>query len=246
MRLTTPVLLLLPLAYPVLALKAHDFKTCSQSGFCRRGRALAERAYTTEPTWHSPYSVVPSSIALSTSTSSFVSAVTSELYPNINFELEVRVHEDGVVRVRMDEVGGLRKRYDEAASWALVREPTLKNARDVKWVQGPKEVKGSFNGVEIRVQYQPLRISLWRDGREEVVLNGKALFHMEHFRVKEEKKEPEPAAEGAEQVVLQAPVKSTAWFEGEDEDGWWSETFSTWTDNKPKGTCMSAYKSSAD
>lgn len=237
MRLTTSVLLLLPLAHPLFALKAHDFKTCSQSGFCRRGRALAERASTTGSSWHSPYSVVPASIALSSTTSSFTSSVKSELYPDIHFELEVRIHEDGVVRVRMDEVKGLKKRYDEAASWALVREPTLKKAGDVKWVQGAKAVRGTFDGIEVQVTYQPLRISLLRNGREEVVLNGKDLLHMEHFRNKEEKKEPEPVegVEGAEQVVLQAPVKPTAWFEGEDEDAWWEETFSTWTDNKPKG-----------
>jgi len=98
-----------------VAFKAGDFKTCSQSGFCRRGRALADRAKDNANTWRSPYSVDPQSLSLASDRSSLTAAVKSALYPDINFSLEVDVHEDGVVRVRMDEASGLRKRYDEAA-----------------------------------------------------------------------------------------------------------------------------------
>src|SRR5579863_2136063 len=116
-------LLLLSYIPTVATFKASDFKTCSQSGFCRRGRALAARANDNVDSWRSPYSVDAQSLLLASGRASLTAAVKSELYPNIKFTLEVHVHEDGVVRVRMDEVGGLRKRYDEAAKWALVTEP---------------------------------------------------------------------------------------------------------------------------
>ena len=69
-------------------------------------------------------------------------------------------------------------------------------------------------------------------------MNGGGLLHMEHFR---EKKGPTPGAEAAAegeaaQQVLEV-ANPAAWFEGE-EDGWWEERFSSWTDSKPKGKHM--------
>jgi alpha 1,3-glucosidase len=220
-----------------VAFKAHDFKTCSQAGFCRRGRALSTRAKEAS-TWTSPYSIQPDSINISDGQAKFTATVISSLYPEINFGLDVRIQEDGVVRVRMDEVDGLRKRYDEAASWALIAEPNLSD--HVKWMKGKKSLKavyGEKNDIEVVVAYQPLRVSLLRSGKEQIVLNGQGLLHMEHFRTKVEqnKTEENPPVEGE---AGQAPLKAEnprAWFEGDTEDDYWEETFSSWTDSKPKG-----------
>ncbi|KAF8661490.1 hypothetical protein AX16_001327 [Volvariella volvacea WC 439] len=234
-----------------LAVKQHDFKTCSQAGFCRRGRALSARAKAAGASWNSPYSVDPSSVTVASDRATVTAAVKSSLYPEINFGLELRVHEDGVVRVRMDEVRGMRKRYDEAASWALISEPVISN--QVKWSAGKDDLRakyGSNKELEVVVNYQPLTVTLLRDGKQQVVLNGQGLLHMEHFRdkaleVQEETPEGETVSvEDAEnlptgddsQAVLQAEeVDPNAWFEGEEEDAWWEETFSSWTDSKPKG-----------
>lgn len=225
----------------VFAVKSEDFKKCSDAGFCRRGRALAARANEAGSAWRSPYSLNPSSIA--TGKASLTAAVISSLYPDIKFSLDVHIHEDGVARVRMDEVDGLRKRYDEAASYALISEPKF---GDVEWVQSKKDIRAQFGDkkqLELRVAYEPLKIALLRNGREEIVLNGGGLLHMEHFRVKEEKIEVENKTEtageqspDAAQQVLQ--INPRAWFEGDGEDGWWSETFKSWTDTKPKGMAM--------
>jgi alpha 1,3-glucosidase len=130
------------LAVPdALAVKSHDFKTCSQAGFCRRGRALSARAAEAKA-WKSPYSVDVSSIAITPDKAVFTAGVHSSLYPDIHFGLELRVHEDGVVRVRLDEVNGLRKRYDEAASWALIAEPKI--SQDITWTAGKKDIRVSF------------------------------------------------------------------------------------------------------
>ena len=230
-----------------LAFKAHDFKTCSQSGFCRRGRALSARAKEAKSTWVSPYSVEPASVSISANQGVFSAAVKSSLYPDINFSLEVRIQDDGVARVRMDEIGGLRKRYDEAASWALIAEPTI--SKDVKWTTGKKDTRavyGQKKDIEVVVQHQPLRISLLRNGKEQIVLNGEGLLHMEHYRNKveapttTEEPEPEPLeGEGSPkepegQTVLKVE-NPRAWFEGDSEDALFEETFSSWTDSKPKG-----------
>ncbi|KAG8873007.1 hypothetical protein FRB97_007127 [Tulasnella sp. 331] len=229
------------------ALKAEDFKLCKDAAFCRRGRALAGRALEAGPSsWRSPYSLDKSAIAFSSTKASFTVPVKSNIHPDVNFSLEVRVHEDGVVRVRMDEVytsASKWKRYDEAAQWALTREPTL--ASKVDWKVGSKDVKATYNGVEVVVTYEPLKVVLRRDGKDEIVLNGEGLLHMEHFREKpapEAKVEAEavpPEAVGGpeEQVVVEPPkpVKTSAWFEGEEDDGYWEEVWKGWTDSKPKG-----------
>ena len=234
-----------------LAVKSQDFKTCSQSGFCRRGRALSARAKEAKSSWKSPYSIDSSSVAISHDQASVKAAVKSSLYPDIKFELEVRVHNDGVVRVRMDEVDGLRKRYDEAASWALISEPVV--SKSVQWSAGKKDIRVTYGDKkehEVVVVHEPLRIMLLRDGKVQVDLNGQGLLHMEHFRSKtpEVTKTEEAAAvpeEGVDeeasdaQVPMQAPEETEpnprAWFEGDSEDAYWEETFSSWTDSKPKG-----------
>jgi alpha 1,3-glucosidase len=240
------LLLLLP-TRSVVAVKEHDFKKCHESAFCRRGRALADRAaeyVKSGDKWKSPYSLDASTIVLEDGGSRFTGRVRSSLYPEIKFELDVRVHEDGVVRVRMDEREGLRKRYDEAASWALLKEPGLSPSS--KWSVGKREVKVAYGEkkerVEVTVEFEPLVVRMKRNGKDQVVLNGQGLLHMEHFREKveakveevEAKSEEVPLAEGEEaQKVIQLPPN--AWFEGATEDGLWQETWKSWTDTKPKG-----------
>ncbi|KAI0644926.1 alpha-glucosidase [Trametes meyenii] len=238
---TLLVLAALPAA---LAVKTHDFKTCSQAGFCRRGRALSARA-AENPSWKSPYSVDASSVTLSPDQASFTAAVKSSLYPEVNFGLDVRIHEDGVVRVRLDEIDGLRKRYDEAASWALLEAPKVSNA--IQWLVARDSVRAKYGpkkDVEVAVTFEPLKITLSRSGKEQVVLNGRGLLHMEHYRTKESTEggqieepaqlEDNPNVDNSQTVLGQAQ-SDTAWFEGEGEDGWWEETFNGFTDTKPRG-----------
>jgi alpha 1,3-glucosidase len=144
------------------------------------------------------------------------------------------IHEEGIVRVRMDEEDGLRKRYNEAAQWALIGEPLLNE--DVIWKMDggkAKAVYGPKKDMVLVVDFNPLKITLFRGGVEQVVLNGRGLLHMEHFRTKEDPK-PAEHIEGEGQSVLQ--VNPAAWFEGDTQDAFWDETFSSWTDTKPKGT----------
>ncbi|KAK2464434.1 hypothetical protein APHAL10511_003582 [Amanita phalloides] len=208
------------------------FKNWSQVGFCRRGRNLAMRAKKAGNDWKSPYSIV----AVDANEGAVLkAAVKSSLYPEINFSLDIRIHDDGVVRMRMDEVGGLRKRYDETSSWALVSEPTI--SKTVKWEEGKEDVRASFGEkreFEIEVEYAPLKVKLLRGGKDQVVLNGRGLLHMEHFRTKQVKEaKSEESAVAAAQA--HSSTKPGSWFEGDIEDDLWEETFSSWTDTKPKG-----------
>jgi hypothetical protein len=170
------------------------------------------------------------------------------LYPGIKFELDVRVHTDGVVRVRMDEKEGLRKRYDGAASWALLKEPTP--SPSLKWDVGKSQGKvayGDKDRVEVTVEFEPLVLRMRRNGKDQVVLNGRGLLRMEHFRRREAG--PTEAEDGAVPVAEDedrqtvTPLPPNAWFDGDTEDGFWEEQWNSWIDTKPKGVFnYSAYR----
>lgn len=232
---------ILPFLLPsTVAVKTHDWKTCKDSAFCRRGRALGGRAREVT-NWQSPYSIDPTSVVIASNEGVASASVKNSLYPDIKFQLDLQVLRDGVVRVRMDEVGGLRKRYDEATSWALVTEPEV--STEVEWTVEKNTLRATYgekSDITVSVAFQPLKISLLRSGKEEVVLNGEGLLHMEHFRTKApeldatEENVPEEGSDDDEPVQKVMEINPRLWFEGE-EDGWWEEKFGTWTDKKPKG-----------
>lgn len=227
-----------------LAFKRESFKTCDQSGFCRRGRALSARAHAVGESWQSPYYIDPSSILRDPTDAFFTAIVKSTIYPDIKFSLEVRAHKDGVIRVRMDEVSRLRRHYDEAASWALVRDPPLSKSSRVRWLVGKDETRTRYDlqgtTFEVAVQYNPLKVTFYKNGEEQVVLNGRGLLHMEHFRVQQDT-QPLAQIEGAEGEQVPFHVNNAAWFEGEQQDVWWEETWLTWTDSKPKGKVLASH-----
>ncbi|CCO30244.1 alpha 1,3-glucosidase [Rhizoctonia solani AG-1 IB] len=235
MRLSTQLVLLAAVAEVALGVRHSDFKSCSQSGFCRRGRAISKRADEAGAKWASPYTIDTTNLRVSADRSKITVPVKSSLHPDIKFQLSVVVHEDGTARVRMDEVDGLKKRYDGAADWALASIPEV---RGVDWKPVDGGVEGRWDGILLRVTYEPLLIELIRDGRIEMSVNGRGLLHMEHFRNKPEPKVEEAVAEGAEseqKVIKEPEPKINAWFEGDTEDDYWEETFKSWTDSKPKG-----------
>ncbi|KLO09715.1 glycoside hydrolase family 31 protein [Schizopora paradoxa] len=234
-------LLFLYCSLTVSALKTGDWKTCSQSAFCRRGRALAGRAKEAGANWKSPYAIEPTSVVVAADEAAFSAAVKSSIYPDITFKLDLQVLDDGVVRVRMDEVDGLRQRYNEASNWALNSEPSV--SKQIEWTVGKGDVRavyGAKKDISVVVNFSPLKITLLRGGKEEIVLNGEGLLHLEHFRNKAEPppaptEVPEEGLDGEEEAQQVMEVNSaSSWFEGEP-DGYWEESFLSWTDKKPKG-----------
>ncbi|KAN0130741.1 hypothetical protein V8E53_011416 [Lactarius tabidus] len=135
----------------------------------------------------------------------------------------------------MDEVDGLRKRYDEASKWALAAEPSISTG--IQWKVGASQAHAAFGQQlehEVIANFKPLRVVLNRNGREQVVVNGRGLLHMEHFREKTiEEPKVETSEEGSEmQEVLK--VNPNAWFEDDSEDAYGEESFVSWEDTKPK------------
>jgi len=237
----TAMLLVLWLAVlPLLTLgvKHEDFKTCSQSSFCRRLRSIGTRQSEAPKTFSSPYSL--GEPIASTNEASWTWPLQSGLYPGISFELRVDVLAEGggIVRVRADEVGSTTpwKRYNETAKWVLVNEnPAISTSSAVKLSSSRGVDTIAYNdGLSIQVERYPFKLTQLRNGKPEIVLNDRSLFHMEHFRNKELEKQEEILSEG-EQVVLKGGEMDRSWFEEHDKD-MFEEKFRSWTDSKPKGT----------
>ncbi|SGY21788.1 BQ5605_C016g08274 [Microbotryum silenes-dioicae] len=226
----------------VIAVKKQDFKTCEQSGFCNRNRQLADRAIDASSTWKSPYSIAsPPRFEAGR----YIASVKNALFPLIGFRLEIRFQNDGLARVIVDEVDGLRQRYNETASWALVQEPVLDlddahysveiDAKQSTISYGPPQ-----HDQQVQVQHDPLLITFLRDGQPHILLNERGLFNMEHFRVKP------IAGQDQGEVVIQdpdhpteqtviVPDKAYPGFLPTSDDGMWEESFNGKQDSKPKG-----------
>jgi alpha 1,3-glucosidase len=232
-----------------LGAKHGDFKTCSQSSFCRRLRSLSQRS--TASGFHSPYSLgqgQQSDISQKDG-ASWTFPLNTELYPEIKFALTVDFLEngDGIARLRVDEVDSKLpwKRYNEAAKWALVDEtPVLTSIGNVRKVssKGRTSFKyGPGHSLELVIDRSHFKVTFRRDGSDIMYINERGLFHMEHFRAKDEQQPAEAvdgaaAPEGDQQVFSAKPTHGdTTWFEGEPNGELWEERFSKWTDSKPKG-----------
>ncbi|KAH0150207.1 hypothetical protein KCU67_g3479, partial [Aureobasidium melanogenum] len=50
---------------PAVSVKHENFKTCDQSGFCKRNRAYADSAASLSSSWTSPYALDSASITFS-------------------------------------------------------------------------------------------------------------------------------------------------------------------------------------
>ena len=100
---------------------------------------------------------------------------------------------------------------------------------------------------EMHIEHAPLRISFLRDGIVQMILNERALLHMEHFRAKPEDGLPKTDEQRAAHLQSRVhdlkqrhPTASAStidmWskFETPDE-GEWEESWGGVADSKPKG-----------
>lgn len=206
--------------------KRENWKTCEQSGFCRRNRALADEAAAAGSAWTSPYELDAGTVVL---VEGQLKGTIWKTVPGndgrIELPLVISFMESGVARIQIDEARrqkgeielrgdskARKERYNEAGKWALVGEPTLnenvilENAEDYsKVLNGPHE---------IIINHKPFGIRFLRDGETHVVFNERNLMNIEHWRPKPEQKEGEEAPK---------------------DMGEWEETFGGNTDSKPRG-----------
>ena len=223
-------------------MKHEAFKTCEQSGFCKRNRAYADNVATLGNSWTSPYTLSSKSLKVDNGciTGTLLKSLR-EGSQSVELPMKITFLQSGAARITIDEKkrrqGDIelrhgsqarKERYDEASKWAIVGGE--KPDRSAKVDTSSKETivnYGPDNRYRAVISHSPFSIDFFRDDQVHVQLNGKGLINMEQWRPKVEKaeiKEGEEPKEGEQSVE-----------QGEDESTWWEETFGGNTDSKPKG-----------
>ena len=219
-----------------MSVKKENFKTCDQSGFCKRNRAYADTASTTS-NFQSPYKLDSTSVKLEKGV--LTATVLKSLSPseNVRLPLTVSFLESGVARVTMDEEKrqkgeielrhgskARKERYNEAEKWAIVGGTKVSNGAAVREADdsATRVAYGPESKFEAVITHSPFGLEFKRDGETQIKFNDRGFLNMEHWRPKVDKPKP---AEGEEN-------KEPA---GEDESTWWEESFGGNTDSKPRG-----------
>jgi alpha 1,3-glucosidase len=233
----------------VVTVKHENFKTCDQSGFCKRNRQFADDATATRH-WASPYALDPATLAFKDGQLSAVVLKTlKEGEEQVRLPLIVTFLESGVARVTLDEEkrqkGDIvmrhdskvrKERYNEAGKWALVGGLDIAKgaALSEKAEDGfTKVIYGEGGKHQAIIRHQPFSVEFQRDGETHVKFNQQGLLNMEHWRQKTEQPPAEEKKEGEEEKKEDETKVEEP--KGEDESTWWEESFGGNTDSKPRG-----------
>ena len=222
-------------------MKHENFKTCDQSGFCKRNRAYADEATARGSSWASPYTLDPSTISVKQGQlQGIVSKSVGDGAGIVRLPLTITFLDSGVARVTVDEEkrqkgdidlrhGSVarKERYNEVSKWALLGglDPN-QGAKGSLREDATTVTYGPDNTFKAVVYHFPFAIDFYRGDQIHVKLNGKGLMSFDHWRPKIEKETKEGEGEAAEQATTEVV---------EDESTWWEETFGGNTDSKPKG-----------
>ena len=222
--------------------KHANFKTCDQSGFCKRNRAYADSVAAQSSSWTSPYNIDAQTLIVKDGVLMAKILKTVESSEPVQLPLAITFLKSGTVRVTIDEAKrqsneielrhgsqARKERYNEASKWAIVGDLT---GAEVRVASRDKE--GTTIQYGPGMQYQaiirnsPFSVEFVRDEQIHVKLNGQGLMNMEHWRPKVEKVKKE-VEEGETEEPEQVPDDTV------DESTWWEESFGGNTDSKPKG-----------
>ena len=227
--------------------KHENFKTCDQSGFCKRNRALADAAIAQGSSWISPYRIDPQTLTAKDGqiTGIVLKDVENSTEP-IRLPLVISFLKSGAVRITIDEAKrqteeiqlrhesqARKERYNEASGWTIVGGLSLGSSRTSSSdAEGTTIQYGPEKKYKAVIRHSPFKIDFERDGQVQMRLNGQGFMNMEHWRqqipkVKEDVKEGETTEGGLK--------PDTGTENAIDDSTWWEESFGGNTDSKPRG-----------
>lgn len=194
-----------------------NFKSCNDSGFCKRNR-------NTKP-GESPYNV-----QLSTVKSTSPSRVEAEVINSKNgvvLRLELIALEEGVLRMRLNEKESAVARFEP-------KEALLESIQESDLHLESKDDSSftvTFGKHRAVVRATPLVVEVYSNGQLVLVANARGLLRFEHYRPRGASND---AGEAAGDSQNEAEKEDKPKDDG-DMEGAWEETFKGHTDSKKHG-----------
>src|SRR5690606_579535 len=153
-KFLTSTLLLLSVFDTAVAVKRENFKTCSQSGFCKRNRALADEAAAAGAKWDPSYEIDTKSIQIGEGQFRANIEETVEDGVKVDLPMVISCLQNGGARVQIDEKRrqegkielrndskARKERYNEAGKWALISDPEIDEQTEFTEDDGLMKVK---------------------------------------------------------------------------------------------------------
>lgn len=164
----------------------NNFKTCDQSSFCRRLRAVKPG--------ESKYEIDLDSLQV---TDNSVDAKLLNTEAGVLFKFSLTAINGNIFRIQVDEASPLYQRY--RPQFALNGEPQVSKLEVLE--RSKDSVSITYNKNKVIIHARPLKIEFFENGELVSVVNGRGLFTFEHYR----KKQEQTNEEGQENQVAEDP-----------------------------------------
>nr|WBW70124.1 venom protein [Lampona murina] len=210
-----PVITFLLLQICVRSVDRSNFKTCEQSGFCKRHRNIQPG--------HSPYHLDMNSFKVNPTQ---IEGVIVNTQNGVTLKLDIIALKNNMLRLKVTELDPIRPRFE--AKEALVAEPEESNLQVVS--QDNEKMVISFGPNKAILTGSPFRLDVFSGDQLVISANARGLMKFEQYRFKSN-----PTANEQEGNDIQQQQPPVSPEEEQFKDTLWEETFKGHTDSKPNG-----------
>ncbi|XP_057707085.1 neutral alpha-glucosidase AB isoform X1 [Corythoichthys intestinalis] len=219
-----------------LAVDRANFKTCDQSAFCKRQRALTPG--------ESPYRALLETMEL---TSTRLTLQLKNDKNKVRLLLELYRLQGNITRVKINELKPLKPRYEVPD--VLIQEPPTEPLSLLSQDENGVVLSLGAESQRVIVSARPFRLDIM-EGRDVLLsLNSRGLLAFEHLRLRKDtfsylitskfasvwNNVKGVFSRQADQEAEDSDPENEAILEEKDEDGMWDEMFKSFSDSKPNG-----------
>uniref|UniRef100_A0A672J470 Neutral alpha-glucosidase AB n=1 Tax=Salarias fasciatus TaxID=181472 RepID=A0A672J470_SALFA len=199
------------------AVDRGNFKTCDQSAFCKRQRALKPG--------ESPYRALLETMEL-TNTRLTLQLINDN--NKVRLLLELYRLQGNITRVKINELKPLKPRYEVPD--VLIREPPTEPLSILSQDENGVVLSLGAESQRVIISARPFRLDIMEGSDVLMSLNSRGLLAFEHLRMRKDTSQADPEGEKKEETD-----PTTKEEEEKVEDGMWEETFKSHSDGKPNG-----------
>uniref|UniRef100_A0A3B3CK28 Glucosidase II alpha subunit b n=2 Tax=Oryzias melastigma TaxID=30732 RepID=A0A3B3CK28_ORYME len=203
------------------AVDRGNFKTCDQSAFCKRQRALKPG--------ESPYRALLETMEL-TNTRLTLQLINDN--NKVRLLLELYRLQGNITRVKINELKPLKPRYEVPD--VLIRDPPTEPLSVLSQDENGVVLSLGAESQRVIVSVRPFRLDIMEGHDVLMSLNSRGLLAFEHLRMRKDT-QADPEAENKEEADAANQAETTKEEEEKAEEGMWEETFKSHSDSKPNG-----------